>query len=232
MHLLDTLVTPQSDGSLTTTVYRKPTHTNQYLQWDSHHAIANKYSIISSLLHRAQNLCSNPHLLDEEQSHIQRALSLCKYPEWAINRTKLKMSTPKSNKKNNSSKTISRGYITVSYSKGLSKSVKNICKKYSIEVHFKSGKSIKDELVAPKDQDHLTKKSGIIYRYKCDRLQCDEEYIGETARTFAERYKEHLKAPSPIHHHCNTSGHNITLNNFSWAGKSKIFLGWSKNQCS
>ena len=115
MLFLDTLVTPQSDGSLVTTVYRKPTHTNQYLQWDSHHAIANKYSIISSLLHRAKNLCSNQQLLDEEQSYIQRALSQCKYPEQAINRTKLKMTTPKSNNKNNSSNTISRGHITVSY---------------------------------------------------------------------------------------------------------------------
>ena len=44
---LDTLVTPQSDGSLQTTVYRKPTHTNQYLQWDSCHAISNKFSVIS-----------------------------------------------------------------------------------------------------------------------------------------------------------------------------------------
>ena len=104
MPILDTLVTPQSDGSLATTVYRKPTHTNQYLKLDSHHAITNKYSIISSLLHRAKNLCSNQQLLDEEQSYIQRALSLCKYPEWAINRTKLKMSTPKTNIKNNSSK--------------------------------------------------------------------------------------------------------------------------------
>ena len=83
---------------------------------------------------------------------------MCKYPEWAINRTKLKMSTPKSNNKNNSSKTINRGHVTVSYSEGLSESVKNICKKYGIEVHFKSGKSIKDELVAPKDQDYLTKR--------------------------------------------------------------------------
>ena len=90
------------------------------------------------------------------------------------------------------------------YSEGLSESIKNICKKYGIQVHFKSGKSIKDELVAPKDKDHLTKKSGIIYRYKCDRLECDEKYIGETARTFGERYKEHLKAPSPIH--CYVSG--------------------------
>ena len=127
------------------------------------------------------------------------------------------MSTPKTNR-NNNSRTISRGHITVSYSEGLSETVKNICKRYGIQVHFKSGKSIKDELVAPKEKDHLTKKSGIIYRYKCDRLECDEGYIGETARTFGERYKEHLKAPSPIHDHSNTSGHSITLNNFSIVG--------------
>ena len=150
---------------------------------------------------------------------------MCKYPDWSMNRTILKMSTPKANK-NNNSRTISRGHITVSYSEGLSGSVKNICKKYGIQVHFKRGKSIKDELVAPKDKDHLTKKSGIIYRYKCDRLECDEEYIGETARSFGESYKEHLKAPSPIHDHSNTSGHSITLNNFSIVGgKSKISLG-------
>ena len=220
MPFLDTLVTPQSDGSLATTVYRKPTHTNQYLQWDSHHAITKKYSIISSLLHRAKHTCSNQQLLEEEQTHIQRALSMCKYPDWAINRTKLKISTPKSNN-NISSKTISRRHITVSYSEGLSESVKNICKKYGIQVHFKTGKSIKDELVAPKDKDHLTKKSGIIYRYKCDRLECDEEYIGETARTFRERYKEHLKALSPIYDHSNTTGHNITLNNFSIVGREE-----------
>ena len=139
---------------------------------------------------------------------------MCKYPDWAINRTKLKISTPKTNK-NTSSKTISRGHITVSYSEGLSESVKNICKKYGIQVHLKSGKSIKDELVAPKDKDHLTKKSGIIYRYICNRLECDAEYIGETARTFGERYKEHMKASSLIYDHSNTTGHNITLNNFS-----------------
>ena len=112
MPFLDTLVTPQSDGSLETTVYRKPTHTNQYLQWDSHHAISNKYSIISSLLHRAKNICSNHHLLKGEQTQVQRALSICKYPDWAINRMKLKRSTPKANS-NSNNKTIYRGHITV-----------------------------------------------------------------------------------------------------------------------
>ena len=34
---LDTIVKPEAYGKLSTTVYRKPTHTGQYLQWDSHH---------------------------------------------------------------------------------------------------------------------------------------------------------------------------------------------------
>ena len=75
--------------------------------------------------------------------------------------------------------------------------------------------------MAPKDKDHLTKKSAIIYRYKCNRLECDEEYIGETARRFEERYKEHLKAPFPIYVHSNTTGHNITFNNFSIVGREE-----------
>ena len=35
--LLDTTVTSDSDGLLTTTVYRKPTYTDHYLAYDSHH---------------------------------------------------------------------------------------------------------------------------------------------------------------------------------------------------
>ena len=136
----------------------------------------------------------------------------------------LKNNTPKSNRnnnqtnRNNSINTIS---ITVPHNKELSESFKYIGKKYGIQVHFKSRKTLKDELVAPKDKDHITKKSGIIYRFKCDRLECDEEYIGETSRTFGERYKEHLKAPSPIHDHSNTSGHTTSLENFSIVGREE-----------
>ena len=103
----------------------------------------------------------------------------------------------------NRSINTNRTSITVPYNKGLSESFKNIGRKYGIQVHFKSGKTMKDELVAPKDEDHITNKSGVIYRFKCDRLECDEEYIGETSRTFEERYREHLKAPSLIHDHSN-----------------------------
>ena len=39
---LDVLVTCRTDGSLSHTVYRKPTHTNRYLHADSHHDPAQK----------------------------------------------------------------------------------------------------------------------------------------------------------------------------------------------
>ena len=85
MPFLDTLVIPQSDGSLMTTVYRKPTHTDQYLQWDSHHALSAKYSVISTLYYRAKVVCSKQQQLHEEE-HLQKILTRCKYPEWALNR--------------------------------------------------------------------------------------------------------------------------------------------------
>ena len=109
--------------------------------------------------------------------------------------------------------------MVVPYYQGLSESIKRTCRKYGVQVHFKGGLTIKNLIMVPKDKDPILKKSGVIYRYKCDRVECDEEYIGESARTFAERFKEHLKTPSPIYDHYNTSGHNVTIENFSIVGR-------------
>ena len=43
--------------------------------------------------------------------------------------------------------------------------------------------------------------------------------IGESARTFAERFKEHQNSPSPIFDHCNISGHKVTIDNFTIVGR-------------
>ena len=59
----------------------------------------------------------------------------------------------------------------------------------------------------------------LIYGHKCDRVECDEEYIGESSRTSGERFKEHLMVPSPIFDHYNITGHNVTIENFSIVGR-------------
>ena len=50
-------------------------------------------------------------------------------------------------------------------------------------------------------------------------LTCDDEYIGETSRTFGERFKEHLKDPSTTHHHSNNTGHPTSQDNFQIIGR-------------
>ena len=60
----------------------------------------------------------------------------------------------------------------------------------------------------------MVDQSGAIYWYQCGDLGCDDEYIGEISRTFGERYKEHLKDPSPIHQHSNQTGNPTSNNNF------------------
>ena len=98
------------------------------------------------------------------------------------------------------------------------------CKKFRVQVHFKGGQTLKNLLMAPKDKDPILKKSGVIYRYKCDKEGCEEKYIGESARTLAESFKEHQKAPSPIFDHCNIPGHSVTIDNFSIVGRTRTSL--------
>ena len=76
--------------------------------------------------------------------------------------------------------------MVVPYTKGLSESAKNICGKVDIQVHFRGGNTIKALLIMPKDSENITQKSGVIYRYNCDRLKCDGEYIEESARIWGE----------------------------------------------
>ena len=71
---LDVLIIPGEEGNLKTTVYRKPTHTDLYLQWDSNHQVSSKYSVIGSLQHRAKSTCSDKELLKSEVHHIEEAL--------------------------------------------------------------------------------------------------------------------------------------------------------------
>ena len=84
IHFLNTLVTPEADTSISIKVYSKPTYTDQYLQWDSHHNLSVQYSVIGTLTHRAKPVCTKPELLQKELSHLREAMAKCKYPPWAI----------------------------------------------------------------------------------------------------------------------------------------------------
>ena len=161
-------------------------------------------------------------LLQKEMDHLRKALSHCKYPKWAMDKVERRFSQLASEESNNadtqdtagtkptSTKAKTKGHIVISYTQSL-------CK--SIQTHFKGYKTIKNILVSPKDKDHMENKSGAIYWFQCRELMCDKEYIGETSRTFGERFKEHLNEPSPIHNNSCITGHTTTQEIFQIIGR-------------
>ena len=71
-------------------------------------------------------------------------------------------------------------------------------------MHFKGTNKVKQLLMAPRDMDP-----------KCPNINCTEQYIGESGWTLGDRYKEHLKAPSPIHLHTSATEHPVSPECFS-----------------
>ena len=141
--------------SLKITVYRKPTHTDMYLHWDSyHHHLSAKFSVINTLRHRAKTVCSNSQLLKEEEDHLNKVLRRCKYPMWALNSVNISQNKKKNkhgtNKNNNTS--TKKPYIIVPYIQGMSESCKNICRKHGVDMYFKGGSTIKRPPGTPQRQ--------------------------------------------------------------------------------
>ena len=100
--------------------------------------------------------------------------------------------------------------IVVPYINGLGERLKRTCSSKGIQVHFKGRNTIKTLLMAPKDMDNKHQKSEAIYKFKCPHINCPEEYMGESKRTFGDRLKEHHRTPSPIHKHSNTTGYPVS----------------------
>ena len=122
---LDTLVKRQSDGSLQVSVYRKPTHTDQYLAFDSYHPLEHKLSVVRMLFHRAETVVITPEDKDSELKHVKTALKCCGYhEEWSFKRACVKKNKSTPDKQNSTSNTKSKINVVIPFVQGLSEKIK------------------------------------------------------------------------------------------------------------
>ena len=75
--MLDVLVTRDSTGSLSFQVYRKPTHTNQYLNFSSHYPLQHKLGVVRTLVDRANAIVTKQDERLHEISGIRKSLAIC-----------------------------------------------------------------------------------------------------------------------------------------------------------
>ncbi|XP_072017480.1 uncharacterized protein [Amphiura filiformis] len=210
---LDCLVSVEVDRSLTVSVYRKQTHTDQYLQFGSNHPLIQKLGVVNTLFHRADSIITKDSDKITEYQHLRKALGNCGYQDWAINKALNKDNTKTAaTSSNQTGKTTS---ITIPYHGDLSEKLKRIYRDHGITTHFKPTNTIRQSLVHPKDKQPKGRISGVVYGARCSEEQaCQDSYIGETAQPLHNRMLQHRRASSggndsAVFLHLKASGHHI-----------------------
>ncbi|XP_072181377.1 uncharacterized protein [Diadema setosum] len=87
---LDTKITKRPDGTIKMVVYRKKTHTGQYLNFKSHHPLHRKLGVIRTLRDSAHSIVTEEADQKAEEDYIQSSLRKCGYPGWSFKNAKRK----------------------------------------------------------------------------------------------------------------------------------------------
>ena len=126
---LDTLMQRNGDNTISVRVYRKPTHTDQYLKSTSHHLARAKKSDITSLFNRAKNIITNPSDQEKEENHLTEVLKANGYPKKFISNT-IRISQlprqPANNDNTENQEQTASVRINLPYVKGTSEQFKRI----------------------------------------------------------------------------------------------------------
>ena len=183
---LDVLVC-RTNNVIKTTVYRKPTHTGQYLNFKSNHASHTKAGIIRTLVNRAETICSEPDNTCAELQHIKQELMANGYPDTFINKHMVQKSGILTDLGN---KDTPIATMVLPYVKGLSEKIRRLASKHNIRTAFKSSTTLRNVLTKVKPANVRTDTKECIYKIPCE---CGNVYIGETGRPLSVRINEHKR---------------------------------------
>ena len=188
MPFLDILMY-KNRNRLETSVYRKPTHSDRYLHFDSYHADSVKIGLVNTLVDRAFHICDRKYR-PAELRHILETLCNNGYPRTWVTR---KISQRLRWLKGGCLKKVSlenETSICIPYNKILSKRLqKRLFGKCNVYHQYST--SIRNILRSDKTAVPMREKRGWIYQIICS---CKERYIGETGGTLEERFLEHMAA--------------------------------------
>ena len=197
-------------------VYRKPTHTENYIHFYSQHSESVKRNVVVNMFLRAFKIC-DPIFINEEITHLFSTFEKIGYPLHfiknclSIARKKIYNPTPKR-------PFVRNNNITLPYSKELesiSRTLEHINSQTktedSINISFSYNNTLRSRLV--KNQNRDDSKDVGVYCIPC--LDCNKSYIGESGRGLDVRLEEHKnacrlgKSYSAIATHTLDIGHRI-----------------------
>ena len=206
---LDVLITKTREGTLQHTVYRKPTHTNRYLNAESHHHPTQIQGVANTLISRSIRLADNDNR-EQELTNITIALKNNGYKNHTIQKAKhhQQNSRPKNT-------TEQRTKTVLPYIKGTTDRIGRILRRHNISTAFKPYQTIRSQLRNPKHKIKLENQG--VYSIPCGT--CGLKYVGQTNRRISARVNEHKlsiknkQTTSALFIHQHETNHKIDFDN-------------------
>ena len=133
----------RNERSLKTSVYRKPTHTGRYLNYESHHPDSSKKAVILALARRMDYVTVNEEEKRVEEERIVRDLALNGYPEAMVRKvTRRQVRQNDGTTANGKTLTQSHNPVTCSipYVRGTSEAIARILRPLDIRTVMKPHK--------------------------------------------------------------------------------------------
>ena len=171
-------------------VYRKPTHTDKYLSFNSHHPRSHKRSVVATLFQRAENLTSNNDARENECQYVTNILKENNYPKSFLYDCLRRPTLTHCNSPEGDSAV--KGFAIVPYIQGIAEPIRRVLNNCGIKVSLKPFQTLGHIFAKPKDRVPTDQKTHAVYSIPCG--DCEKVYLGQTKRQFCTSLKEHQRA--------------------------------------
>lgn len=229
----------RTESAFDTSIYRKPTDTGLYTNFDSFSPNNYKIGLVKILLHRAYSLCSTYASFHTELLQIKSILQGNGYCLKLIDTTiskflnKIYSEQPSTTATSQTVQNSQQASITLTlpfighHSSILRRSIRRLMGKSFPTVKFRIAFNTLERIgtrFQVKDRLPKSLASNVVYHFTCGG--CNATYVGQTTRHFAVRCADHLgvsartggrihpTTPSQVHQHLTSSGHACNNSNF------------------
>ena len=207
---LNVLLT-RNGNNIVTTVYRKTTTNDLYLNWNSFAPTSWKSGTLKAPAYRAYFICSSPELRKQEIQHLKQVFrEKNDYPKWVINQVVEQVEAKHrtvthsnnlpiddfeqpsaTNKEKSPSLLLPYQGLKGDFAlKLMRKRLKTLLQNnFNTQIAFK-GKKL-NSCFQIKDTDNFEHKHDLVYHGKCPAKKCNDNYVGETGRHISERIMDH-----------------------------------------
>ena len=148
-------------------MYRRPTHTDKYPDYNSRHPSQHKRSVVNTLLRRAQEIPSTNAGRSRERTHVIKVLRDNNYPLRFIRSCKSYHSALRRDSNTNDASIASAPststFVVLPYVRGVSERISRVLRNNGVKVGYKPCNVLHTRFPRPKDKPFALQCRGVVY---------------------------------------------------------------------